>query len=857
MGDIREILIVPHTHHDIGYTHVPDVCMYMHERAIDEIIALCARGTDHAPDSFRWTMEISRPVVEWLRRATPAQAAQLQALVQRGRIALTGAYAHMTQLVGHEEYIRFFAPVRRLRDDYGLPVSVVQHGDINGLSWGVVPLMRDMRLETLVMALNPDHGRAPFEQPSAFWWEGQDGSRVLVWLSLFYSLANNPWRLTAGEIENAIEPLRLLIDRLNQRDDYPFDFAVIHSAEDNMLPNDKICDAVRRWNSSNRQPPMRIATIDQAIQRAHAQAEGAALPTVRGEWADWWAHGHGSTAYEVGLSRLARAEVRAADVAQTLARLSGQKTETLQLYDLPIVNWYRVSNLPLSRHDFQTRVDQVYDLLLLFEEHTWGTFETVTHPHSLFTRTHWEHKAEFAYHAVSEAHNLARESLTDLAAALPAGESLSVVAVNPLSVARDELVTVRTPGVNHTVLVRHVPPLGARVVEWDADAFDAKTEIEPSVMVENDFYRLTVDAVEGSVISLIDKATGREWVDSVQGGLGAVVWEEPAPEEDHPALTQGRHHFHPNHPGPRFTYTRIQADLPHRVYRTHYGTVIEMETYSRLLPRIQTSVILHDSMNAVDFTLTLDKLENYAMEGVYVQFPFALHPAAFWLETANAVYKADDEQLPDSCRDWYSIQHGVGITDGTASVLWATREAPLIQIGGCHTGRWRRTLGEVPGHLNAWLMNNLYFTNFKAAQGGRMQVSFRLTTQDGAVNPAQVRAFGEAFANPPLARVAQVQPGSYQWLTIEPDTVQAQILKPAADSASTGDFILRLKECAGQPTLARITWHGVRPVQFRHTDLLETASGDMLPQDGVPHGVDTFLLAMQPHELVTLRGSGE
>ena len=56
--------------------------------------------------------------------------------------------------------------------------------------------------------------------------------------------------------------------------------------------------------------------------------------------------------------------------------------------------------------------------LLLFAEHTWGPFETVSHPHSVFTRAHWHLKANFAYQAVTEAHNLSREALTDLAATL-------------------------------------------------------------------------------------------------------------------------------------------------------------------------------------------------------------------------------------------------------------------------------------------------------------------------------------------------------------------------------------------------------------------------------------------------------
>ncbi len=185
MPQITEILIVPHTHHDAGYTHVPETILRMHERFIHEALALCEQdGDDASPSAFRWTVEASLPLLKFLRHASAGDVARLQSLVARRRLSVTAGYLHMTQLIGHEEYVRFFQPVREIRR-YA-PVSVVQHGDVNGLSWGVVPLMREARLDCLVMAFNPDHGRAPFEQPSAFVWEGQAGSRVLVWLSLFY-----------------------------------------------------------------------------------------------------------------------------------------------------------------------------------------------------------------------------------------------------------------------------------------------------------------------------------------------------------------------------------------------------------------------------------------------------------------------------------------------------------------------------------------------------------------------------------------------------------------------------------------------------------------------------------------------
>jgi hypothetical protein len=59
------------------------------------------------------------------------------------------------------------------------------------------------------------------------------------------------------------------------------------------------------------------------------------------------------------------------------------------------------------------RVDQD---LLLFGEHTWGSWETYSKPHSHFSHSHWNAKAGFAYAAWDLARDLAIEGLYRLAA---------------------------------------------------------------------------------------------------------------------------------------------------------------------------------------------------------------------------------------------------------------------------------------------------------------------------------------------------------------------------------------------------------------------------------------------------------
>lgn len=849
MATIREILVIPHTHHDIGYTHTPRACLEAHAGGIAEAMRLCEADLgDDSPTAFRWTVEIARPLIAFLRRADAAEVARLRRLVAADRLAVTAGYLHMTQLVGHEDSARSFLPVRELRERYGLPVSIVQHGDINGLSWGTVPLMRAAGLDCLVMALNPDHGRAPFEQPSAFIWEGQDGSRVLAWLSIHYGLGG----LTDGGIARARDLIPGLVARLAARPDYPFDFLVVHAARDNMWPNRGVSEAVRAWNAAGHEPPMRLATIATAMERARAQAQTApaVLPVVRGEWADWWAHGHGSSAAEVALGRRAQGDLRAAEAIRAAARFAaprGAAPLSSALRSVPITSWYGPPVPAAHAAGWDERVRDAYDALLLWEEHTWGSFESVSNPGSDFTRSHWNEKAGFAYQAQAAARDLRREALDALVARLPAGPEPALVVVNPLAQGRDGVATVATDAGRASVVVRDLPPFGVKVLPWPEISGEPTESAvtDPPAVIANDFYRLEVDLRSAAIVRLYDKELDRELVDpAALTGLAGVVVESVDPADEHPAVRAHRRHFHPDTPGPHFVRTPATGTGQARIARGPGTTILTYDAAAPSISPIRTAITLYDELKWIDVTVHLRKDENPTMEGVYVLFPFDLNPARFLLETAGAVYEAGAEQLLDTCRDWYSVQHAVGVSDGTASVLWATREAPLVQLGGFHAGKWSRESPAASGHVASWLMNNLYFTNFRAAQGGELDVSFRFTTAAGDLDRSAVWRWGEAFAVPPLACRAPVRLGDYRWLDIAPGTVVARVATSAAGEEGT---TLRVRETAGVPVTATIHWRGAAPVDLLRTDLLETEAGHPLAGDG-----RTFRLPLGAHELVTI-----
>ncbi|WP_144762751.1 hypothetical protein [Curtobacterium sp. 9128] len=814
MTAVRRVHLVPHTHHDVGYTNSPRIVDAMHARIVTRVLDLVDADTagDDAPDAFRWTFEVARPVLSWLRTAGDADVERLRDQVARGRIAVTGGYLNMTQLPSASEFDAAYELLDRVRE-LGIPVRTEQHGDVNGIAWGVVPAMRRAGLGRLLMALNPDHGRPPAQQPTGAWWRGPGDQEVFVWLSTHYGLGEE-WGIVDGDVESADRRISDHLARLADREDLPFTSTIVHAGNDNRWPTAVFRTVVRAWNARHPDVPMRVSTVDQALDdlEAQARAAGDRVPVFRGEWADWWAHGHGSTARDVAAYR--EAGTFLAQGAATLALDALRAHDPAETEDGPAlatVLGYRRGPVRL-RSDDEVRTDlaQVDEQLLLFGEHTWGSWETYSKPDSTFNRSHANASAGNAYAAYDLARDLAVEGWYRLAtrgtdepapAATPAATDL--VVVNPTETHRAEPVETEVDGGRRVRAVVAVPPFATVVVPLPADATavepatapdtagqEARLTVDGTVAVlDTARWHLEVDAARGGVVSLLHRASRRELVDLRRGfGLGAVVTESPEAGSTHPMLTVDPKRFRPEDPGPRFVQTAaVGAEQP-TMRRGAGWTSVTWRTWAVTVPAVETTITVHDDVDMVDLSVTMHKPYRRGPESVFVAFPWRVDGPRFLVETAGAVFVADAEQLPDTSRDWYSVQHAVGVVgeDGSG-VLWTTRDVPLVQLGGFHTGQWAERLDVQDGLVASWVADTLHFTNFQPGQDASGTYRYRFAPRDGIDAVAVARA-GRDAALPLAARAlppGTARPGgtgvTVTVLEGDPDAVLVA-LRPVGDA---------------------------------------------------------------------------
>jgi hypothetical protein len=835
MPKIATIYLISHTHTDIGYTDHQDTVFRQHLEFIDRAVELGEETADYPPhERYKWTCEVTSFVERYLATRPPRQVDRFLALHRRGQMAVAAMQYHWTPMLSTAGMLRSLLPVLRLRRDYGLQITTAMQCDVNGAAWRWADLLPAAGIDSFTMSINMHRGRRPEPDLTAFWWQGPAGGRVLAYNGPHYLYGI--FRYGLGDRATAHKLLPPALAALEARADYPYDFLyaqVTHPARvDNGPPLPDLAEFVRRWNAEGNTPQLAFVTVDEFTRVLHDRY-GSQLPVWQGDWADWWADGVASSAYETSLNRA---------------------TEEL----LPLLDLLATQTGALDPH----LLEEAYHLVSLYDEHTWGGFASIRRPHSLFTRANFNRKASYAYGGYGLTHELlaagGRQLARDLLQVPPEGDAWrrwgQYVAAEPSAdpAAQRFLVAnpsgwtrrirwplppdmggatpyailemflvgnyrerppLESPAPEGAVIDVELPPFGYAVVPYTQLAISPATRAGEGV-IENQWYKVTLDAATGAMRSWYDKELGRELLDQEGPWRGAQYVYEWI---DHPddrralfALNFDREDFgvrHTDTPFRRSGPTQVEL-LPARVFAG--GAAVEVRLQARGAKSVRVRYFLPDDEKALHVEMVIDKELVTRAEAVYLVFPFALEQPTFHLDLNGVALEPETEQLPGSCRDWYGIQRwaevgagggagaradarvgadadagtdaGSGAAGSGVSITLVPLDAPLVQVGGITTGRWAHTLDTRAATLVSWALHNHWDTNFQASQGGEILLRYRLTSTRG-YDPAASTRFAADHATPPLVvRVpgAEPRPGG-QWLRVEPEGVAELHVKPAAD----------------------------------------------------------------------------
>ncbi len=126
------IYVLPHSHVDIGYTHVQTEVEKAHWKFYEQAIEASRRTANYpAGAQFKWNVEVLWATDSYLKQATPEKQQEFVDAVKKGWIGLQALYGNeLTALCRPEELVRLVDYAGRVGQRCGMPVDTAMISDV-------------------------------------------------------------------------------------------------------------------------------------------------------------------------------------------------------------------------------------------------------------------------------------------------------------------------------------------------------------------------------------------------------------------------------------------------------------------------------------------------------------------------------------------------------------------------------------------------------------------------------------------------------------------------------------------------------------------------------------------------------
>lgn len=731
------IYLVEHAHTDIGYTRPQTEILPEHMRYIDYALDYCDQ-TDTLPEEarFRWTCETSWALSEYLKTRPAAQIERLKQRVKEGRIELTGLFLNSSDLSDEATIASYLQPIKQFRD-MGIPIQSAMQDDINGVPWCLVDYLDGCGIHYLSMGQNDTRALKPFDRPTTFWWKSPSGNKILVNRPEHYMFGNSLGILTNGTTFG-----QALFQHLSDiiKKGYPYDLYAIQFSgylTDNSPPSTTACKLVEQWNQKYIWPRLQLATISEfGIYMAKNHA--GEIPTYRGAWPDWWIDGFGSACMETAYTRQAHEDFIVNEGLMAMALMMHQNIPD-HLYDLA--------------KDISTD-------LAFYDEHTFGAAESITDPLAENSIVQWNEKAAYTWDAVKKNGILKEEILGILQDKLPHSDCPTITVYNTMGRERSGVVKVYidhqilpvgkpfqivTPGGDEVPIqqlesreegtwwalyVAHLFGMGygtCKIILGEGSQSNAKFPFLG--VLENEFYRITINKTKGTIESIYDKDIGKDLIDPDSPyQAGQFIYER---------LGKNRHQLEV------LKLDEATRSVPQNIRispEINDGPVWKSITIHGSMPEcadkdgITCEIRLYKTEKKIELCYSMKKLAVTDPEGGYVAFPFKLDDGHLEFEVQGGQVRPGKDQLAGSASDWDGIQNFVTVKNDHSQIVLVSPEIPVVQLGSLNLGKFSRVARPESNSIYSWVFNNYWTTNFRAFQEGELKWTYKVTSSDDTSN---------------------------------------------------------------------------------------------------------------------------
>ena len=737
--NLEEVIIVSKCHLDAGYTMpVPQLQEKIRKNDCEKALALFGQDRNQPEDGrFRWVFPVWSMETALDEHQDAARRARIEEVVREGRFVWHAMpFTVETEASDLEELVRIVGRSSAMSRRFGKPLSLwAKQTDVPDQAWALPTLLAHSGVKFLHMGINgcSKPARETKRMPLLCWWEGPDGSRILLGTSPQYG-----WK--------SITPPKGW--------KYSKWLAIIVGGDNAGLPSRKSIDGIFA-EAKKKLPGVRVRFGDPAEfadaiiveEKAHPS-----LPVVRGDMPDTWIHGVMSLPEATAIHRRATGDLITLGQLDTTLRAFGVATEP-------------VAEL----------LDRAYRDSGLYSEHTWGLAGFRVRGPKLY-RPGWrqrydsgEYKAfdeTFQYHAdyAHRARKAAQEGIKARMEALArsvAVEGPRVVVFNPLPYARDAVVEVEMPkdgrlgeaslpnavreGNKVRFLAKGLPPGGYKTFKAShlekLEGLERleKLEVLGGQSLKLRHFTVKFDLEKGGIASLVENVTGRELVKQGGHALGQFLHERFSRNEVN-RYAKIYNERQPNDglskPGmPDVAQSPYAAITPSgwhaRMKRSPLGVEVVMkpDDTKGLAKAYELRFSFPDHLPCVDIAWRVeDKTPDPIPEGGWLCLPFNVEGPTFRVGRIGGTIDPTKDIIFGASKDILCADRAITVRSGPggAGVGVVSADLPLWSLG--RPGLWRYEPDYVPTEPEVFanLYNNQWNTNYPLWIPGSWTASLRV-----------------------------------------------------------------------------------------------------------------------------------
>ncbi len=806
------VYIYPHSHVDIGYTNTQANVELIHKRNLEVAIEL-AEKTKNYPEGARfvWNPEVTWPIERYLNSESKEKCDKLIRAIKDGQISVDASYVHInTCSANDEELFELFSFGKKMEKLTGKRVQTMVQVDIPGLSWGIVPVASQLEIPYCLSFFNGSArvGLSYEINFKPFWWESPDGKSKILFLQPgaynYGAIVKGYmfWPKMVGQLDpdkirrtvKTDNPREQFIDSyldemlpmLEKADYYPYDiFPMTWSMSDNAPIDCDLPEAVKSWNEEFAYPHLKICTATE-IMSTFDHKYGDQIPTLRGDFTEFWIDGLGTKAEFSGRHR---------EVKENLVQ-----TETLWSMLRP--------NQPTPRTDFE----EAWRNTLLGTEHTWTYMEPKQQPISDLIMNG---KLDYFRNADKMQKELFAYTIADITE-----DSETISLFNTSSWTRSEVVR-----------------LSQDISKNYTSVIDAETNKPvPSQRLSTDeliFWAENVEGMDAKKYRLSTKSTGKTTAPMIKGYTldNGIVQVKLSPETGDviSLIYEGEEFADSKSVCALNSYRYLKGDDDGSRTTKAYNVKISIKEQGPLVNSLLVEsdaegcnkLIREVSITAgqpyVSFYNVVDKIAITDKEGVHFGFAFDLEQPVIHADLPWGVMEVEKDQLPGSNKNWLATQRWLNLSDKEKNVTWCSLNSCLFEVGemsanimdsATESPEWIREI-KPSGTIYSWVMNNYWNTNFALSQDGMIRFSYCIQPAKGSYNPAKANRFGMEQTRPMIAvPVNKAFEYSANMQLSGDETVAVSIVKTVDEGKAQ---IVRLRSVSDKDQKVRLTWKTKKP----------------------------------------------